>query len=168
MKTQEVLNYMRDEWGQAWRALDDRWHQFRQRSNHALVVFKPTEQQADSEGNDKSAEWGFLPAEMFDLDNKLVVRVEIPGLNSDALEVRVDGNDLVISGEKQLTPSAPVDSGKCFFSEISYGSFERRVALPKRRVAEDSNEANYNQGVLTVEMPFIEEAETSARTISVH
>ncbi len=168
MKTQDITNYVSTEWGQAWRALDNRWHQFRQRTNHALVSFGAEELETSPEGKEQTSRWGLMPAEMYEVENKLVFRLEIPGLDASTLQVTVDGSELVISGEKKLPEEASTNSSKRVFSEIAYGRFERRVALPKRKVAEFNNGANYKQGVLTVEMPFAEETAAAPRSIRVH
>lgn len=168
MKTQEVLNYVRNEWENAWHGLTDQWNNFRQRANHALVAFKPETKRPESHGNGKFNEWGLLAADMYDVGDRLVVRLEVPGLRPDALQVAVDGNELVIRGEKSWQTAETDEIQQYFFSEIAYGTFERRITLPKRKVADSDNGASYEQGVLTIEMPFSEEPSSPPRTISVH
>ena len=94
----------------------------------------------------------------------------IPSLLVDANIVGEgwDGNELVVNGEKILSADICDNAGKCHFSEISYGRVERRFALPVRKVAEDNNSASYNNGILTIEIPYAEMAATQARNISVH
>ena len=168
MKTQEMFNYVRNEWQQAWHGMSDQWNHFRQRTNHALVSFHPDPERTFPKGNDKYNVWGLVAADMFDMENKLVLRMEAAGLNPDAIDVTVDGNELVVNGEKILSADICDNAGKCHFSEISYGRVERRFALPVRKVAEDNNSASYNNGILTIEIPYAEMAAKQARNISVH
>lgn len=168
MKSQEVFNYVRNEWEHAWHGLTDQWNSFRQRANHALVSFKSEQSTPHPKGNGKYNEWGLLAADMFEAGDKLIVRLEVPGLKADAINVSVDGNELVVRGEKEWGFEQQDELGKFYFAEIAIGQFERRINLPKRKVADDNNDASYANGVLTIKMPFSEEASSPPRNISVH
>ena len=78
----------------------------------------------------------------------------------DAVEVLLDDGCLTIRGEKS---SATEDKDKQF-SEHFYGKFERRIPLDVA-VAADQVSASFKNGVLTVTLPFREEAKP--RTINV-
>jgi HSP20 family protein len=78
------------------------------------------------------------------------VRAELPGVDPDAIEVSVLGNQLIIKGERKATKESK-DEGY-YLREIAYGSFERAVALPEGANA-DQIKARYENGVLHITMP---------------
>ena len=97
MKTQEVWNFMRQEWNQALHGLTDQWNHFRQRMNHALVQFNGKEETTE----DMTHAWGVVPVCMKERGNKLMVSVEIPGVELDDLTVTLENHALVIRGQNK-------------------------------------------------------------------
>jgi HSP20 family protein len=103
------------------------------------------------------------PVDIYETENHdLVVRAELPGLNREDIEVTVENSTLVLKGEKKLDTSVKDESYRRI--ERAYGSFHRSFTLPNTvdagRVA-----AEVKNGVLTVKLPFREEAKP--RTINV-
>ncbi|WP_295386913.1 Hsp20/alpha crystallin family protein [uncultured Thiodictyon sp.] len=94
--------------------------------------------------------WGILAAEVIDEDDRVLVRLEAPGMDKDdfALEVR-DGH-LVVRGEKQIRRKHK--AGRYQVTECAYGHFERAIPLPDA-VRSDQSSASYKRGVLRVELP---------------
>lgn len=85
--------------------------------------------------------------EIFERDGSLVVRADLPGI--DAKDVRVDIEDdaLVVEGERRAEHEEKREG--YFHSERSYGSFQRRIPLP--RGADPSRvDARFDNGVLEV------------------
>jgi HSP20 family protein len=80
----------------------------------------------------------------------LVVCAELPGIKPDDVNVEVEGNNLVISGETS-TESEKKDQGY-WYSERRYGSFFRSIPLPPG-VNADNAQANFNNGVLEITLP---------------
>ena len=67
------------------------------------------------------------PVDVIEGDRKLVIRVALPGVAADAVEVRTDGMYLHVIGARPL----PAGQGDTIHRlEIPYGRFERRIALP--------------------------------------
>jgi HSP20 family protein len=102
--------------------------------------------------------WWRLPEEMswvpaldvFEKENKLVVKAEIPGMKEEDIDVSVVDNTLTIKGERNAeTEVKDEDYYRC---ERSYGSFFRSVPLPSA-VDASKIEANYEDGVLEVTLP---------------
>ena len=90
------------------------------------------------------------------------VRMDVPGMNSEEIDIRLANGVLTISGERKEEME---EKGRTFHRvERSYGSFSRSITLPAA-VAEDKVEAQYNDGVLTVTLQKTEEAK--ARKIEV-
>lgn len=90
---------------------------------------------------------GFIPIEEFREDGKYVVRADIPGIDPDKdVTVTVDDGYLVIHGERRH------EEHDEHHSELRFGSFSRRLPLPKGCTGEDVT-ASYAAGVLTVTLP---------------
>lgn len=81
----------------------------------------------------------------------LVVRAELPGIDPDEdVEITVDDGVLCIRGERRLHREDADDEG--FRSEFSYGSFVRRLPVPRSTTDADVV-ATYDDGILEVRVP---------------
>jgi HSP20 family protein len=101
--------------------------------------------------------------DIFETDaHDLVVRAEIPGMNREDVEVSVENGTLVLKGEKKFDPEVKEESYRRV--ERAYGTFHRSFTLPNT-VDAGRVTAEYRNGVLTVKLPFREEAKP--RTINV-
>ena len=87
-----------------------------------------------------------------DLDDKLVVTAEVPGLTDKDLELFFDQGTLTLRGEKKGEKD---ESG---YSELFYGRFERQIPLPYSVDVAHSG-AEFRNGLLTIELPKLAEAE---------
>jgi HSP20 family protein len=85
--------------------------------------------------------------ETFLRDDQFVVRMDLPGVNKEDVNVEVTDDVIVIHGERQQTHQEERDG--FYRSERSYGRFYREVQLPEGAQA-DSAKANYRDGVLEV------------------
>jgi HSP20 family protein len=91
-------------------------------------------------------EW--VPAiDMYEKDNKYIVKTELPGMKEEDVDVSVVGESLTIKGEKKA--ESEIKEGDYYRSERSYGSFFRSIALPSDADPDKIN-ANYEDGVLEV------------------
>ncbi|MFZ5952422.1 MAG: Hsp20/alpha crystallin family protein [Candidatus Rifleibacteriota bacterium] len=84
--------------------------------------------------------------------DKVLVEIDLPGHTKDGIDLRLRGNELVISSERKSEQSEE-DKDRFFRREISYGNFSRVIALP-RRVLEEGSSAVYQDGVLKVTLPI--------------
>ena len=83
------------------------------------------------------------------------IRVELPGMKREDIQVSIDDGSLVISGER---PVENVDEGtEVHRQERFYGKFSRVLSLPTA-VNADKVQAGYKDGILTVTLPKAEEA----------
>ena len=89
------------------------------------------------------------PIEIFERDNRVVIRAEMPGMRREDVKVRVEDESLVIEGERREDREARHEG--YFESEWSYGRFARRVRLPAE-VDPDQVAARFDNGVLEVTM----------------
>ncbi len=160
MNAQEIFSRFKDEAQYAWHSLADQFHHLEQRNNHALTPFQPIAPTPPAEGetvatNAKAPhpQWSLIPVDMFEVEDALVVSMEIPGLDAGAITIAIEGNQLIIAGTKHK-PNLYQDGNKQICSEIAYGQFERRVTLTGHRLKQSDNDANYNNGVLTITLPY--------------
>jgi HSP20 family protein len=92
----------------------------------------------------------------------LVIKAELPDMTREAIEVTVEHNTLTLKGTKN--PPAEVKEDQFRRSERHYGAFIRSFTLPAT-VDPSKVAAEYRNGVLTVKLPYREEAKP--RTINV-
>jgi HSP20 family protein len=103
------------------------------------------------------------PVDIYETEGRdLVIKAELPDMTREDIEVTVEHNTLTLRGTKKL----PADVKEEQFRRVerSYGTFSRSFTLP---TTVDSSKvgAEYRNGVLTVKLPFREEAKP--RTINV-
>lgn len=91
-----------------------------------------------------------MPIELFEKDDKYVVRAELPGMKLEDIDVSVSENDLTIKGERKLDEE--VKERDYYYREHGYGTFCRTVSLPST-VDEKKIEATYDSGILQVTIP---------------
>ncbi len=105
------------------------------------------------------AAWRRLPAEeagwwpaldVAEKDDKYVVKVELPGVKKDDVEVSVAGDVLTVSGEKH--GESEVTKKGYHYTESSCGSFSRSIALPAT-VDAGKIDANFDKGILEITLP---------------
>ena len=92
----------------------------------------------------------------------LVLKAELPGMTREDIEVVVENSTLVMKGTKKF--NADVKDENYRRIERTYGTFHRSFTLPNT-VDASKVSADYKNGVLTVKLPFREEAKP--RTINV-
>jgi HSP20 family protein len=103
------------------------------------------------------------PVDIYETDtHDLVIKAELPDLTREDIEVTVENNTLTLRGERKL----PNDIKEEQFRRVErrYGTFNRSFTLPNT-VDASKVSAEYRSGVLTVKLPFKEEAKP--RTVHV-
>ncbi len=102
--------------------------------------------------------------EAFEREGKLVFRADLPGLEHDDIKVEIDGDQLVICGEREQDKDETI--GGRHYTERRYGSFERRFTLPEGAVL-DTIDATFDNGVLEVVVAIPCEAKSTAKRIEI-
>jgi len=92
------------------------------------------------------------------------VRVEIPGMKKEEIEVSIEDGMLVISGERKASES--YKKAHVHRAERFHGRFSRSVALPAP-VNTEKVKAAYSDGVLTVTLPKTEAAKPKVIEVKV-
>jgi HSP20 family protein len=96
--------------------------------------------------------------------DEFVIRVDLPGVNQEDLDVTVANNVVTIKGEKK--GSSEHKEGKLYRKETWEGSFQRTVGLPSGTQA-DGIEAAMRDGVLEITVPKQEEAKPRQIAVNV-
>lgn len=101
--------------------------------------------------------------DIFETDgHDLVLKAELPGMSREDIEVSVENSTLVLKGQKKFESEVKEENYRRV--ERSYGQFHRSFTLPST-VDTARVSADYKNGVLTVKLPFREEAKP--RTVNV-
>ncbi|KON81696.1 Hsp20/alpha crystallin family protein [Azoarcus sp. PA01] len=125
---------------EAWHSVADGWRQLRERAAGALTHFGPekaasaADARAPESAQFPAATWALLAGDVFEDDDKLVVR-----------------------GEKRYEHEAT--AGRYRVRQCAYGSFHRAIPLPSP-VEADGAKATYRNGVLRIELPKAARAKT--------
>lgn len=97
----------------------------------------------------------FMPAvEMKETPDAIHLKLEVPGLEAKDLDVQVTQEAVSISGERKS--ESKTEENGVTRSEFRYGSFRRVIPLPVR-IQNDKVEAEFKNGVLTLNLPKTEE-----------
>ena len=101
-----------------------------------------------------SASWD-LALDVIENSDTYVVKASLPGLNPDDLEITYDQNILTIKGE--IKQDKEVEETRYHLRERRYGTFTRSLTLPST-VKSEGITAQYDAGILTLNLPKAEEA----------
>lgn len=98
------------------------------------------------------ADMTWLPElEIFERDNRFVVRADLPGLKKEDVKVNIQDNVLTLEGERKVEEE--VNKEGFHRTERSYGTFFRSVPLPEG-VKVDQIDAKFKDGVLEIAIPM--------------
>lgn len=138
----------------AWEGLTEGWHEILSHGTGALTRFRRgMSKREEGNGDEEFPSWSLLAAECWETAQSVIVRVEVPGMNKEDLDVSIQGSTLYIRGEKR---SEGEHKGRRYFlMERAYGGFERMVTLPSN-VDRARAEVTYQSGVVTVIVPKTE------------
>jgi HSP20 family protein len=111
------------------------------------------------------SEVGWYPEiDVFERDNRLVTKIDLPGMKKEDVKVEVTDGQLAISGERK---SEAEEKGEEFYRcEREYGSFYRSVPLPEGAKLEDVK-AIFADGVLEVSVPLPAQPESKVRKVEI-
>jgi HSP20 family protein len=129
----------------------------------STVHFVSRRSAVSGRGGAASGHW--VPnTDVYTTDTGLVVKVELPGMKSDNLEITMEGNRLRISGNRPDACRAP----HCSFlvMEISYGPFESVLDLPS---GYDMGQAKaiYVNGFLRIDVPAAHQTQSKTTKVPI-
>jgi len=126
-----------------------RWDPFREvvtMQNRLNSLFRDL----NNDGDSPLSTAAFVPAvDIYEDEKKVMLKLEVPGIDEKDLDVSVENNTLTVKGERKFE----ADEKEQNFHRIerSYGSFFRAFTLPSSVNTEDVA-ASYNAGVLKLEL----------------
>jgi len=116
-------------------------------------------------GSDVAERQAWMPSvDVVEAQDGIKLKVELAGMKPDDIKLEVDDNVLTVSGERRFEDEVRED--KYYRIERRYGSFTRSIALPQN-VATDRIDAAYENGVLEVTLPKVEEAKPKRIAVNI-
>jgi HSP20 family protein len=102
-----------------------------------------------NEGDPVSASAFVPPVDVYEDEHKIVLKLEVPGLKDEDLDIQVEKNVLTVRGERKFEKEEKEEN----FHRIErrYGTFFRSFSLPNT-VNTENVKADYNAGVLRIEV----------------
>ena len=143
------LKLLRDRVGKAGQVFRSGWRELFHRSSDALTHFDDsarTRQEPDQSRQFPS--WSLLAGETWETAKAVLVRIEVPGVRKEDLEVTVTDDAVVLRGLKR-SEGGPAGSREYGLMERAFGSFQRIVPLT-HGVERTDPEISYRDGVVTV------------------
>lgn len=141
----------------------NRWDPFREvvaLQNRVNSLFREM-----SEGDSPLTTASFVPAvDIYEDTKKVVLKLEVPGMEEKDLDVRVENNTLTVKGERKFAGDEKEEN----FHRIErrYGSFYRAFTLPQT-VDSEHISASYTAGVLKLELQKKPEAQPKQIKVNV-
>ena len=93
--------------------------------------------------------------DVYETEDKIVAKLELPGIEPANVDVSVEDSTLTISGTREFSDEVKEESYHRV--ERRYGSFTRAITLPQT-VDTENVDANFDKGVLTIEVAKVEKA----------
>jgi HSP20 family protein len=102
--------------------------------------------------------------DIHETEHELIVEADLPGVDPKDLDIRVENNLLTIRGERKFEKK--VNEDNYLRVERAYGSFSRSFSLANT-VNPEAIQADYQNGVLTLNIPKREEAKPKQIKVNV-
>ena len=96
------------------------------------------------------------PVDILERGSEVVLKVDLPEVSQEEIDIRVEGSTLIIQGERRLIKDAPEEN--YIQIERPYGTFRRTFNIP-RTIEQEEIKASYKDGVLRVVLPRKPEAQ---------
>lgn len=106
----------------------------------------------------------YLPVDVFEDGDSVVVKAEIPGIRKEDIDVQLSPDSITISGKK--SKEERVEQKDFYRVERSYGSFTRTCRLPVETIT-DTARASFKDGVLEVRILKSEAATQRVKKLNV-
>lgn len=103
-----------------------------------------------------------VPTDVFHTQDRLVIRMDLPGVSSDDVDVTVQESTLLINGKRDFPFDA--EGVRWMRRGTFYGDFTQRVTLGKG-LDTDKISARFDNGVLEVAIPYKEEVQPRKITV---
>jgi len=129
------------------------WQPFTEIETIREQLDKVFDQRAATRDNSETA---WMPAlELIDAGDNFILKAQLPGIDSKDIDVQVTREAISISGERRYENTE--EKPGYVRSEFRYGKFHRTLPLPAD-IQNDSVQAEYKDGILTLTLPKVAEA----------
>jgi len=129
------------------------WQPFTEIETIRQQLDKAFDQRAVTRDNSETA---WMPAlELVDAGDNFVLKAQLPGIDPNDIDVQVTPEAISISGERRYENTE--EKLGYVRSEFRYGKFHRVLPLPAH-IQNDSVQAEYKDGILTLTLPKVTEA----------
>lgn len=108
-------------------------------------------------------EWG-PDIDVYDSKDEILVKVDLPGMKKDEIDVSIQGDTLTIKGEKKK--ESEIKEENFIMAERCCGMFHRTITLPST-IDQEKVSASYKDGVLELKLPKKEEAKTKQISVEI-
>jgi len=107
----------------------------------------------------------FGRTDVYEKDQSLVFETELPGVKRDEIAIKVEDDQLVISGE--VKRNEEIDRENYFRVGRRYGRFQRCFPLPVDLIQKDDIKAKFEDGILKVTAPMKESIKEKEKPIEI-
>lgn len=107
----------------------------------------------------------FGRTDIYEKDRNLVFETELPGMKKEEIEIKVEDDKLVVSGETKRNEE--VREENYFRIGRRYGRFQRCFPLPADRVEKGGIRARFKDGILKVRVPLKESIKEKGKPIEI-
>ena len=90
------------------------------------------------------------PVDIVEREKELILKIDLPEINQNEIEIKVEGNTLIIQGERRFVKEVPEEN--YIQIERPYGNFQRTFVLPKM-IDQEEIKASFKDGVLRIVLP---------------
>jgi HSP20 family protein len=141
-----------------------RWEPFRGATTLQDQINRAFNDVFDRTGEESSLTAWAPAVDIYETEQELVVKADLPEVDPKDLDIRVENNILTIRGERKFEKK--VNEDNYLRIERSYGSFSRSFTLANT-VNSEAIKAAYENGVLTLSIPKREEAKPKQIKVNV-
>jgi len=141
-----------------------RWEPFRGATSLQDHVNRLFNDDFERRGEESSLTAWAPAVDIYETEHELVVKADLPEIDPKDLDIRVENNILTIRGERKFEKR--VNEDNYLRVERAYGSFARSFTLANT-VNSDAIKADYQNGVLTLNIPKREEAKPKQIKVNV-
>jgi len=107
----------------------------------------------------------FMPlTEMEETENAVHLKVEVPGMKADDLDVQVTREAVMITGERKS--ESKLEKNGITHSEFRYGSFQRTIPLPMT-IDRHGVKGDYQDGILILELTKLQKEENKVTKVNI-
>ena len=139
-----------------------RWQPFHEMESLQRDMNRMFETLATEQGSMRQS---FMPlAEMEQTDDAIHLKVEVPGMNAEDLDVQVTREAVMITGERKSKSKS--EKNGMTRSEFRYGRFNRTIPLPMP-VDNNKVKGDYQDGILTLELPKLQKEEDKVTKVNI-